>query len=1127
MYIDDQPTATGNATITNPWSLYVNRGNTFLGGTLSIDTISNNSRPSWLTTGICVNILGQTFNNSSTAASNTAVSATFTAFGQPTLTATNTSVTTTRASTVYIDGAPIAGTNQTITNRNSLWVGSGNVLIGETGNSSSSTTGALVITGGVGIGGNAYIGGNVSYTNSLLVEQLPSAFLPNIIRYPSTITNSVTFCSITYSATNNIYIASIANTASNNPYVYTSTDYTNWTAATCASLNASYSIVTSTITWSDILAQGVLCISISDGTSEFTYTYRSTNVSNWNTTQVSVLSGSASYYSSMIYVPSVSRYVASGGGALAGKILYASTSVTSWTVAQSTSTGSATNSIFFNQSLGMIFVTLFQLSGTYAYFTSTDGINWTGRAFIGSFVITSIRSNTSSNVIVATSASASTNIYRSTDEINWTTYTNVLSMGAGATGVLSYISSYSIFICVPNSLSNIISYSSDGITWSNITLNHTITSTSVYPATFISETNLFIIFRSPLIYYTINFTNMSSNNLYGGYYRNLASVGHQWYSKSLSVSSIGTNTMSLNPVSLNLLQNTTSTSTTTGSLVVTGGVGIGGNAYIGGNLVASGTLGTSGIVTLSNATTSTSITTGALVVTGGVGIGGNAYIGGTLRVSGIVTLPGATTSTSSATGALVVSGGVGIGGTVNAGALQLPYNAAGSVGALRFFNNFNSVSTNNWEIGTRYSGGPVGGSPNNSLFIYNGLVTSGGASQCALVINTSNQIGINGTNPGYPLDFGSNTANFMINLNGGLNAIGFSSSTVNFGTSGSYNWYYNTVAGTLGTSIMTLSSGGNLVVNGTGSYTMKTTNLNLGTTTDNSRFIACLNSAHATNTTSYITLGQAASSNNQAEFSFNYIGSGSTSNSLGLGLYGGAYLSVFADKHVEIPSNYLRIGPAISAGSSPAFTNIPLLVTGAYSAAPSNYIPSYANYPFGSTGYYLNNGSTISTVSTTGTYYFSGLFLADVASNAFISYSDVRIKTNINTIRPDTAIDFINKCTPVLYNLKSNLDSIEFGYIAQDLFKNGFPNLVQLVPDDSLEEHIDEDGFVSPAGQKMTISYTKIIPLLAVTIKDLYNENSTQKNTIDTLIIENNELKTKVNDLESRLARLEELFNNL
>ena len=67
----------------------------------------------------------QTFTDSATAGSGTATAAVFHSFPVHTLAATNASVTTTDAATVYIAGAPTAGTNETITNGWSLWVDAG------------------------------------------------------------------------------------------------------------------------------------------------------------------------------------------------------------------------------------------------------------------------------------------------------------------------------------------------------------------------------------------------------------------------------------------------------------------------------------------------------------------------------------------------------------------------------------------------------------------------------------------------------------------------------------------------------------------------------------------------------------------------------------------------------------------------------------------------------------------------------------------------------------------------------------------------------------------------------------------------------------------------------------------
>jgi len=94
-------------------------------------------------------------------------------------------------------------------------------------------------------------------------------------------------------------------------------------------------------------------------------------------------------------------------------------------------------------------------------------------------------------------------------------------------------------------------------------------------------------------------------------------------------------------------QNIAATTSATGTLVVAGGAGIAGNAYVG------------GIGAFVSANGSTSTSTGALRVAGGVGIGGNAYIGGQT----VIQNTGA--ALSSTTGALVVSGGIGVRGNIH------------------------------------------------------------------------------------------------------------------------------------------------------------------------------------------------------------------------------------------------------------------------------------------------------------------------------------------------------------------------------------------------------------------------------------------------------------------------------
>ena len=102
---------------------------------------------------------------------------------------------------------------------------------------------------------------------------------------------------------------------------------------------------------------------------------------------------------------------------------------------------------------------------------------------------------------------------------------------------------------------------------------------------------------------------------------------------------------------IQLQNNISATSTTTGTLVVVGGVGVGGGLFVG------------GIVTSTNVTNAISSLTGALQVTGGVGIQQDVHIGGKLYVpkeivAGNVTATSITAANLNITGSATIPGGL-------------------------------------------------------------------------------------------------------------------------------------------------------------------------------------------------------------------------------------------------------------------------------------------------------------------------------------------------------------------------------------------------------------------------------------------------------------------------------------
>ncbi|GMG16839.1 unnamed protein product [Phytophthora fragariaefolia] len=123
---------------------------------------SSQTITSWATTGPQIATITATYTNSSTASGGTAATAVMNSFAQCTLAATNTGVITTRAATVYISGAPIAGSNMSITNPYAMLVASGRVLLDGAVSATSLTSGTLQVSGGMSVGENLYC----SYMNT-------------------------------------------------------------------------------------------------------------------------------------------------------------------------------------------------------------------------------------------------------------------------------------------------------------------------------------------------------------------------------------------------------------------------------------------------------------------------------------------------------------------------------------------------------------------------------------------------------------------------------------------------------------------------------------------------------------------------------------------------------------------------------------------------------------------------------------------------------------------------------------------------------------------------------------------------------------------------------------------------
>ena len=142
-----------------------------------------------------------------------------------------------------------------------------------------------------------------------------------------------------------------------------------------------------------------------------------------------------------------------------------------------------------------------------------------------------------------------------------------------------------------------------------------------------------------------------------------------------------------------------------------------------------------------------------------------------------------------------------------------------------------------------------------------------------------------------------------------------------------------------------------------------------------------------------------------------------------------------------------------------------------------------AVYNLGSYGYLTSAGAT---GTSSGTANYSLVADNRIAASEFNAYSDERLKDIIDNVSVNEATKFILNTHPIKFTWKDSGDGgIKVGYSAQEVMKAGFDNLVGVMPNESLEEHIDADGFVSPSGSQLTVNYEQIIPYHSVVIKHL------------------------------------------
>ncbi len=516
------------------------------------------------------------------------------------------------------------------------------------------------------------------------------------------------------------------------------------------------------------------------------------------------------------------------------------------------------------------------------------------------------------------------------------------------------------------------------------------------------------------------------------------------------------------------------------------------------------TLGASGIVTLSNATASSSVTTGALVVTGGVGVSGTLNAStvqmGTLNIGGTNVTASAielnynditTIGTAEASKTLVLDSSKNISGLNKlsiSSTTQDQLNITNSSTSGNCNIKFNS-DTKSWELGSRGSAS----SPANAFYLYDNT-----AGAMRLYVDTNGNLGVGNTATSLAgrIDMGATSSDrSLLIYNNTTSAYGFGANNsllkIYSGTTTGIAFYTGATSSSVGTERMRIDSNG----------------VGIGTTPSSTYELNVAGSIYTTAITSGdIASSGVVSSTYSIPFRSTYSSCTAEVQNNGSGIYIGPTTSHFISLQTG-NSSRLFINTSGYVGIGNTSPSCPLDVT------------TYANMSTGSGYAYWNSGNSSGTAGTT-TQTFSARFSYRILVGGEVDVvSDYRLKKNIVDLTIEECKLFIEKTKPVKFKFKNDDSSTHYGYIAQDIYKAGFPDLIAIGPENGLEEIIEDDGFINPKDQAFTLSLEQIIPILALNIKCIYEEKSKLENEVQ-------ELKNKNQNLEERLKKLEDIINS-
>jgi len=531
-------------------------------------------------------------------------------------------------------------------NSNYTLTSAGNIIVTNTTSTTSPSTGALIVSGGItgtdliisnrinslGYQLNSTIIGNPIYTSLKSVNKRIKTSRATAVKsvtnwYSRTVTNNNLF-RISWSPELSLFAAvPFIGTSLN-----TSPDGINWTTRTLPTSGYGYDI-----TWSPENGKFVM-VNYTGSSSTTNNIVSSTDGITWSS---KTTPSSVGFYG-ICWAVELGLFVACSDTA---PYILTSADGNTWTGVTGPGQGYA---ICWSSELKLLIVL-----GNNAIYRSADSINWNTNS--GSVVVSQTVASYvcwADELYTFVVANGSTNILTSSDGINWNT-SSTLNSYLGSCVWSPDLS----MILVGNNSGNIY-YSSDAVQWTQVNISGSASlgmcwskELSIFAITNISSSTLYT--STPALPTNLNTIKGPSSQIYLDPSTGRLGINQSSPSYLLDVNG----TMRVTGIT-NLTSNTTSSSTSTGTLVITGGLGISGNIYSGGTLNNTGavnlatssgtttigssssnplTISTAGLLTIANSTNGTSYSSGqSVLISGGVGVAGNIYSNGILYVSGSV-----------------------------------------------------------------------------------------------------------------------------------------------------------------------------------------------------------------------------------------------------------------------------------------------------------------------------------------------------------------------------------------------------------------------------------------------------------------------------------------------------------